>query len=172
MRNGNRSEASGSASVSPFLAEITAQGPITTRRTSWIASMRRTLAGESSPVFLGERHPLRVESQYLKMTDFGRRDSRCPLMAMRTYDRGRRDLTADDMVRWTNVVAGGRCVVLPENARMLFDANLGVSYVSNATGQVDSPELTSDALRVNLDVNLTRFLGNTQLDYEIGRAHV
>src|SRR5690625_8040599 len=65
------------------------------------------------------------------------------------------------------VVAGGRCVVLPENARMLFDANLGVSYVSNATGQVDSPELTSDALRVNLDVNLTRFLGNTQLDYGV-----
>src|SRR5690625_6682449 len=69
------------------------------------------------------------------------------------------------MVRWTKVVAGGRCVVLPENARMLFDANMGISYVSNATGQVDSPELTSDALRVNLDVNLTRFLGNTQLDY-------
>src|SRR5690625_7225284 len=86
-------------------------------------------------------------------------------MAMRTYDRGRLDLTADDMVRWTNVVAGGRCGVLPETARMLFDTNVGVSYVSNATGQRNAPELTSDALRVNLDVNLTRFLGNTQLDY-------
>lgn len=165
MRNGNRYEASGSASVSPFLAEVTAEGPITKGRTSWIASVRRSLVEESSPMFHGERHPLRFESQYLKMTHFGRRDSRCSLMAMRTYDRGRLDLTADDMVRWTNVVAGGRCVVLPENARMLFDANMGISYVSNATGQVDSPELTSDALRVNLDVNLTRFLGNTQLDY-------
>src|SRR5690625_7837733 len=50
---------------------------------------------------------------------------------------------------------------------MLFDTNVGVSYVSNATGQRNAPELTSDALRVNLDVNLTRFLGNTQIDYEL-----
>src|SRR5690625_2996355 len=165
MRNGNRYETSGTASISSYLAEITAEGPIKTGRTSWIASVRRSLTEEFSPVFLGDTYPLRFESQYAKLTHFGRMDSRCSLMAMRTYDRGRLDLNTDDMVRWTNVVAGGRCVILPENAKMLFDTNLGVSYVSNATGQMDAPELTSKALRVNLDINLTRFFGATQLDY-------
>src|SRR5690625_1779968 len=116
MRNGNRYETSGTASISPYLAEITAEGPIKTGRTSWIASVRRSLTEEFSPVFLGDTYPLRFESQYAKLTHFGRMDSRCSLMAMRTYDRGRLDLNTDDMVRWTNVVAGGRCVILPENA--------------------------------------------------------
>lgn len=165
MRKGSRYETSGSASLSPYLAEIMVEGPIKTGQTSWIASFRRSFTEELSPIFLGEKYPFRFESQYIKMTHFGRSDSRCSLMAMRTYDRGRLDLNADDMVRWTNVIAGGQCVILPENAKMLFDTNLGVSYVSNATGQMDSPELTSSALRVNLDINLTRFFGTTQLDY-------
>lgn len=168
MRNGDRYQSRGEASVSPFLAEVSAEGPLSYGRTSWIASVRRSFVEETSAWTLGQEYPLRFESQYLKMTHFGENDSRCSAMLLRTYDRGTLDVDQEDesdVVRWTNFVAGGRCVILPEGANLLFDMNAGLSYVSNATGMSDDPELTSDALRVNLDVNLTRYLGESRLDY-------
>jgi hypothetical protein len=165
MRNGDRYQTRGSASVSPFVGEVVVEGPLTRGRTSWIASVRRSLVEESSPMFLGETYPLRFESQYFKMTHFGLSDTRCSLMALRTYDRGRLDIDMDDMVSWTNFITGGQCVILPEGANMLFDINAGLSFVSNATGQGNTPELTSDAMRFNLDVNLTRFFSQARFDY-------
>ncbi|MEX0770908.1 MAG: TonB-dependent receptor [Balneolaceae bacterium] len=167
MRNGDRYETSASGSVSPFVAEVLAEGPLSYGNTSWIASVRRSFVEETSPWTLGQEYPLRFESQYLKLTHFGENDSRCSTMAMRTYDRGRLDVDQDDVVRWTNFVAGGRCVILPEGSNLLFDLNAGVSYVSNATGPAGDPDLTSDAMRVNLDVNLTRYFGEARLDYGV-----
>ncbi len=165
MRSGDRYETSGSASVSPFLTEIVAEGPLAEGKSSWIASVRRSLVEESSPLILDQGYPLRFESQYLKMTHFGKSDSRCSAMGMRTYDRGRLDVDQDDVVRWSNLVLSGQCVVLPAGTDMLLDINAGLSYVSNSTGQSSDPELTSSALRANLDVNLTRFFGPVQFNY-------
>ncbi|MEX0905177.1 MAG: TonB-dependent receptor [Balneolaceae bacterium] len=167
MRTGDRYQTSGSASISPFLAEVIAEGPISHEKSSWIGSVRRSLVEETSPLFLGQKYPLRFESQYLKFTHFGESDSRCSAMAMRTYDRGRLDVDQDDVVRWNNFVLGSQCVVLPVGTDMLFDINAGLSYVSNETGQSNNPELTSSAMRVNLDVNLTRYFGLMQFDYGV-----
>lgn len=167
MRNGDRYQTRGMGSVSPFAGEVIAEGPIVRGQSSWIASVRRSLVEESSPMLFRETHPLRFESHYLKLTHFGVSDTRCSLMAMRTYDRGRLDFDIDDVVRWNNFVTGGQCVILPEGTNMLFDISAGMSYVSNATGQADSPELTSDAMRFNLDVNLTRFYRQTRFDYGV-----
>ena len=168
MRNGDRYQPDGTASLSPFLVEVVAEGPIARGKSSWIASVRRSFVEESSPPILGEKYPLRFESQYLKFTHFGENDTRCSAMAMPTYDRGTLDVDLENennVVRWTNFVSGGRCVILPEGANMLFDVNAGLSYVSNETGLSSDPELTSDAIRVNLDVNLTRYFGRVRFDY-------
>lgn len=165
MRNGDRYRTQGSASLSPFLAEVVAEGPVSYGNSSWIASVRRSFVENTSPWILGQEYPLLFESQYLKFTHFGVSDTRCSAMAMRTYDRGRLDTEHDDVVRWTNFVTGGRCVILPEGADLLFDINAGISYVSNATGQREDPELSSNALRVNLDVNMTRYFNRYRLDY-------
>lgn len=163
MRDGNRNEIKGTASISPFLGEIVMEGPFKRGKTSWIASVRRSFVEETGPLFLKGNQPLRYESQYFKVSHFGANDSRCSAMAMRTYDRGRLDLDSDGMVRWSNFVTGGRCILLP--AGMLFDINVGLAHVSNVAGNRNNPELYSEALRVNLDANLTRYSGRTRFDY-------
>lgn len=165
MRDGNRNQTSGSASVSPFVGEVLLEGPLKQGKTSWIASARRSLVEQTSPWLLGEKQPLRFESQYVKISHFGENDSRCSAMAMHTYDRGSLDPEEDHLVRWRNVVLGGRCVVLPVGANLLFDMNAGISHVSNAAGSREEPELSSSATLFNLDANLTRYAGRVRLDY-------
>jgi hypothetical protein len=165
MRNGNRYNTLASFSLSPFLAEVTAEGPLRYGNSSWIVSARRSLVENTSSWTLGKEYPLLFESQYLKFTHFGVSDTRCSVMAMRTYDRGRFDIDFDDSVRWTNFVSGGRCVILPDGADILFDINAGISFVSNSTDLSENSRLSSSAMRVNLDVNMTRYLSQIRLDY-------
>lgn len=171
MRDGDRQQTRGTVSVSPFLGEVIAEGPLKEGRSSWIASGRSSLIEQTSPTLLGERQPLYFDSQYFKASFFGSQDSRCSALGMRTYDRGRLDAEEDNIFKWVNFVLGGRCVVLPEESDLLFDLNAGVSYVSNAAGSSTEPERTSSALRFNLDANLTRYLGRTRLDYG-GFVHI
>lgn len=165
MRAGDRYETSGSGSVSPFLGEVMAEGPLKEGRSSWIASARSSLIEQTSPALLGEKQPLGFDSQYLKMSFYGEQDSRCSIMGMRTYDRGRLDIEENDIFSWKNVVLGGRCVILPEESDLLFDMNLGYSHISNSAGSAENPERKSKSSRINLDINLTRFLGETRLNY-------
>jgi hypothetical protein len=165
MRSGDRYETRGSGSVSPFITEIMAEGPIKEGKSSWIASVRGSLVEETSPFLLGKRQPLYFDSQYLKTSFFGDGNSRCSVMGMRTYDRGRLDVEEDDIFSWSNFVLGGRCVVLPESSDLLFDVNLGFSHISNSAGSSTEPERTSESSLINLDINLTRFLGQIRLNY-------
>ncbi|MEX2601814.1 MAG: TonB-dependent receptor [Balneolaceae bacterium] len=165
MRNGDRYNSRGSASISPFLGEVMVEGPIEAGRSSFVVSARQSLVEETSGHFLGDQYPLRFESQYMKMTHFGVSDTRCSMMGIRTYDRGRLDIEQDDVIRWSNLVGSGRCVILPEDSDMLFDINAGISHLSNETGQADDPELSSSVTRVHLDVNVTRYFQTVRFDY-------
>ncbi len=165
MKDGNRNRTEGTASVSPFVAGVVVEGPVTEGKSSWIGSVRRSLIEETSPLLLEEKQPLRFESQYFKMSFFGRQNSRCSITSMRTYDRGRLDPEENDIIKWKNFITGGRCVVLPEGSDLLFDMNAGLSYVSNAAGGSDNPERTSNATRINLDVNISRYFNKIRLDY-------
>lgn len=166
MRNGNRDQFKGTGSISPFLGEAVVEGPMGGGEYSFIGSVRRSLIEETSPAFM-ESQPLRFESQYLKFSHLGNNDSRCSAMMMRTYDRGSLDFESDDIFRWTNFVAGAQCVMLPENLPVLFDMNIGVSYVSNAAGSGNSPERFSKATRLNIDLNMTRFFDSVRFDYGV-----
>jgi hypothetical protein len=165
MRAGDRYQAGGSATVSPFLGEVLVESPLRSGRASVIASVRRSLIEETSPWFMNDQQNVRFESQYLKLNHFGVSDTRCSAMIMRTYDRGQLDFEAGEVFKWSNFLFGGRCVVLPTGSDLLFDLNAGISHVSNAVGESRDPERFSKVTRFNLDLNLTRYYRQVRLNY-------
>ncbi len=165
MRNGNRNQNRGSASISPFVGELYLEGPIRSGTSSWIASGRRSIIEQTSPWFLEEQQPLRFESQFLKVSHKGRDNSNCSAMVMRTFDRGRLDFESDDVFSWSNFVLGGRCIALPEMSTSFFEMNMGVSNMSNSAGHREDPELTSGITRFNMDINITEYVGKIRLEY-------
>lgn len=165
MRAGNRNKYSGSAAISPFVGEVTAEGPVSSEENSFIVSARRSLIEYTSPWFLKEDQPVHFESQYLKLNHFGVQDSRCSAMALRTHDRGRLDFETEEVFQWRNFLLGGRCVVLPPGSDLLFDMNAGLSHISNAVGDPEDPERFSRVTQFNLNINMTRYIGEVRLNY-------
>jgi hypothetical protein len=165
MRAGDRYNAKGSATVSPFLGEILVESPLGSDRASVIASARRSLIEETSPWFMDSQQNIRFESQFLKLNHFGVNDSRCSALILRTYDRGQLDFEAGEVFKWSNFIFGGRCVILPTGSDLLFDLNAGISHVSNAVGDSRDPERFSRVTRFNLDANITRFIRSIRLNY-------
>lgn len=165
MRDGDRYQYSGSAAVSPFVAEAIVEGPLRNGKSSFIASSRRSLVEYSSPLFMQEEYPVHFDSQYLKLSHFGVQDTRCSGLALRTHDRGQLDFDGGEVFQWKNFLFGGRCVVLPTGSDLLFDINAGISRVSNAVGNRTDPERFSWINRFNLDTNLTRYIRQTRFNY-------
>jgi hypothetical protein len=170
-RDGDRQQYQASGSVSPFLGEIYMEGPIQSGSSSWIASVRRSLIEETSPWFMSDDQPLSFDSQFFKFSHVGQENSTCSVTIMRTADQGRMDFESNDVFRWNNFVLGGRCMMLPEEAASLFELNMGISHMSNAAGDRHDPELYSDITRLNMDLNLTRYIRNIRVEYG-GFAHL
>jgi hypothetical protein len=165
MRDGNRQENRFSASLSPFLGEFYAEGPIKKDVSSWIVSGRNSLIEQTSTWFLGEQQPLRFNSQFIKISHRGQNNSECSAKIMRTSDQGRLDFVSEDVFRWSNFVLGGRCVALPESSESLFEIHMGISNMSNSAGNRNSPELTSGITRANVDLKVTSFIRNVRVEY-------
>jgi len=164
-RDGNRYQQKGSATISPFLAELYLEGPVKKGSSSWILSGRRSIIDQTSPWFLKEDHPLKFDSQFFKLSHRGSDNSNCSVTILRTHDEGRMDFESDDVFRWNNFVVGGRCMTLPDQSIGLFELNAGVSHMSNSAGDKQNPELYSDVTRLNMDVTITRFVRNIRLEY-------
>jgi hypothetical protein len=170
-RDGDRYRHRASGSLSPFLGELYLEGPIVSGTSSWILSGRRSMIEETSPWFMNEEQPLSFNSQFFKFSHISPENSVCSVTIMRTADQGRMDFESNDVFRWNNFVLGGRCMMLPQQAASLFELNLGVSHMSNAAGDRQNPELYSAITRLNMDLNLTRYLNNIRLEYG-GFAHL
>ena len=164
MKDGHRSTTRGSASVSPFLAEVMAEGPIGDGRSSWIASFRKSILEETSPHFLREKQPLGFDSQYVKWTHFSDGNSRCSISGLRTHDEGRLDFEDDYNTQWSNVVVGGNCLILPDDNTYLLDFSSSISYMSNSSYD-RGMDFSSSIMRVHTELNISRFLRNLRIDY-------
>jgi hypothetical protein len=166
MRHGDRFNTTASASVSPFVAEVAAEGPFREGESSWVMSVRHSLIEETSKWYPVQEQPLSFGSQYLKGS-YIQQDSRCSGFLMHTYDSGRMDLDRDDRIQWRNLVLGGRCVALPEMTGTLLETNVGVSHFTNSISEAEPFGFSSNTLRINLDLNLRQFLGRVRFDYGI-----
>jgi len=165
MRDGNRTDRRTSGSVSPFLAEAVAEGPIKDGGASWIASVRRSLIEETSPALLGQREPLTFGSQYVKVSsvddDTG---SRCSAMVLHTADRGSLDVEIEgSLVGWSNLVLGGRCIMIFDSWLRLADVTFGYSRVRNDANSRGVAELTSGVSRLHHEAHATSLWGTTPI---------
>ncbi len=166
MRDGNTQRFAGAASASPFLTSMRIEGPIRKEALSFLGSARMSVIERAAPVFLGQSLPLRFGDMFLKLTSSGNANSRCSLSALHAFDRGGIDVDNDnpgDVFRWSNTVAGGRCIAFPANTSSVFELVGGVSYFNNAVEQSMTPERASDAVQINTKVNLAAPVRGRQL---------
>ncbi|TVQ04898.1 MAG: hypothetical protein EA359_04885 [Balneolaceae bacterium] len=166
LRHGDRYNTSGSLSVSPFAAEVFAEGPIETGTSSWIFSARNSFIDRTSSWYPIERQPLQFQSQFIK-TSFIQDETRCSGMLLHTLDSGQMDFDFDEKIRWRNIVVGARCVALPQDSGTLLTTNINVSSFSNSVGNIKPYGFESSAMRVNIDVELRQHAGNIRFDYGI-----
>jgi hypothetical protein len=166
MRDGNRNEGSITGSLSPFLADAAAEGPLSfVPRTSYIISARRSLIRETSPWLLGEEQPLGFDSQYLRLGHLNPEgDSRCSFTLMRSRDEG--GLDPEDRVSrvgWTNLLVGGRCMTLAGETFM--DVRFGRTAIRNEAVTRGASEFYSAASRIFVDADISRMVGFVRLNW-------
>jgi hypothetical protein len=155
------------ASVSPFIAEALAEGPI--EGATLLASVRRSLIEETSGTLLGATQPLTFDSQLLKVTTTYRSDDRCSLLALHTADRGRLDPEDQvSRVAWNNLLFGLRCVTLRPSGQLL-EAHWGYTRSASDAVARGSSRLHSSVFRMQHDLHATGRIGSIPVEagYEI-----
>jgi hypothetical protein len=172
MRDGNRNRGSITASVSPFLADASAEGPLLGGRGSYIVSARRSLIRETSPWLLGEEQPVGFDSQYLRLSYLNEaEDSRCSFTVLRSRDEG--GLDPEDRVSrvgWRNLLVGGRCVTLAGETFM--DVRWGRTAVSSEAVTRGASEFFSSTSRLFVDADVSRMLSRSVRLNWGGAVHV
>ncbi|MEX0649360.1 MAG: TonB-dependent receptor [Balneolaceae bacterium] len=164
MRHGDRNSFKGSGSVSPFAAEVIAEGPLTKGQSSFIFSARNSLIEDVSTWYPIEDQPLKFQSQFLK-TSYIDQNTRCSAMLMHTYDRGRMDFEKPESIKWRNIILGGKCVALPEGSRALMDTNISLTHFSNKVTESEPFGFSSGVFGLNVDLNLRQYLWDIRFDY-------
>jgi hypothetical protein len=155
------------ASLSPFIAEALAEGPV--EGATLLASVRRSLIEETSGALLGSTQPLTFDSQLFKATTTYRRDDRCSLLALRTSDRGRLDPEDQvSRVAWNNLLLGMRCVTLRPSGQLL-ESHWGYTRSSSDAVARGSSRLHSSIWRIQHDLHVTGRVGSMPVEggYEI-----
>ncbi|MEX1213013.1 MAG: carboxypeptidase regulatory-like domain-containing protein [Balneolaceae bacterium] len=165
MADGDRYETGGTASVSPFVADVTVEGPIKEGTSSWIGSFRHSLIEQTSSWLMSRQQPLHFDSQFLKVSQLSESDSRCSALGMRTYDRGQLDSGSSDEINWSNVVVSGRCLFLPENSNLFLAMDSGISTFNNQLVSEDVANLEAGVTRFHLNTNMTQQAGAVELEY-------
>ncbi len=159
-RDGNKLAYAGQASLSPFITGVQAEGPLKPGKISFLTSLRTSAIERTAPVFLGRDLPFAFNDTFVKLHLTDQDKYRCSISSVHTYDRGSMDPADEpsrDIFRWSNFVAGGRCLTLPSTSKTAVDLSTGVSYVNNAFGDIRDPERTSYSLLANTELNFTSY---------------
>lgn len=166
MRSGNRSAREVSASISPFLAEVVAEGPLGEAggAHSYLVSVRRSLIEESSPWLLGSEQPVGFQSYYMKLSTLNPDGGgRCSVNGMYSSDRGGLD-PEDDVSRvgWRNMLIGGRCTTLASET--YYDGRFGYSRVDSEAITRGASRFESAAARVFMNGDASRMQGRVRVN--------
>lgn len=166
MKQGNFQEHKATVSLSPYLIEATAEGPLQKGNTSWIGSFRSSQIENTSKFISGSEQPIHFDSQYLKLSRLSEDNStRCSGMLMRTYDRGQLDFEFGDSFNWTNFLMGGKCTHLSQNPEIYIDFYSGISHFNNHMGGPSGLDLSSGITKFSSDLDISQYMGDTRLNY-------
>ncbi|MDX1640312.1 MAG: TonB-dependent receptor [Balneolaceae bacterium] len=167
IRHGDRYSFKGSGSISPFAAEVMAEGPYNKGKSSWIFSARNSLIEDVSTWYpINEEQPFKFQSQFFK-SSYIDKNTRCSAMLMHTYDRGRMDFEEPESIQWRNFILGGKCVAFPEGSRSLMDTNVSITRFSNKVTEAEPFGFSSSVFGLNVDLNLRQYFKNIRFDYGI-----
>lgn len=159
MRGGNTERFEATGSVAPFLTGFRVEGPIANEgRTSILASLRFSQIERTAPTLLGEEQPLAFNDQFVKVQNT-METGRCSFTGLHTYDRGQIDPRRENVFRWTNYAAGGRCVGFDAGSSALADVSMNASYVQNSVGSQTNPEREAGLWTLVTRTNLVNSLG-------------
>ena len=167
LREGNPHGFRAMASVSPFITEALAEGPV--KGATLLASVRRSLVEETSGTLLGATQPLTFESQLFKVSTTYRTNDRCSALALRTADRGRLDPEEQESrVTWNNLLFGVRCVTLRPSGQLL-EVHWGYTRSGSDAVARGSSRLHSSLFRMQHDLHATGRIGLIPVEagYEI-----
>lgn len=167
LRDGDPEKFHATASVSPFVADAVAGGPMR-EGVTWLASVRHSLIQQTGQTLLGTPEPISFESELVKVASSESEDG-CSVLGMHTADRGQIDprLTGSH-ISWDNLLFGLKCLTLRENGRRL-EANWSYSGSSSAAVTYGASNLRSSISRTQHDLHVNDLLGSipVEVGYEL-----
>ena len=161
-RLGNNRSVAASASVSPFVTGLHAEGPITPNgRFTFLTSVRQSLVEHVAAPMINQSIPLHFGDQFAKLQGQLSRNARLSISGLHTFDRGRigsetaRGVPTE--VRWNNDALGARYLFLPGSLPILAEFLASYSRHSMELGASDAPLRTSTTERINMEANLVHY---------------
>ncbi|MFQ5571586.1 MAG: carboxypeptidase regulatory-like domain-containing protein [Rhodothermales bacterium] len=166
-RNGNKQRITGAASLAPFLGSLRLEFPLVPERVSVLASVRESVIERIAPEVLGRTLPYRFGDRFFKVHAFLSRTSSLSLTALRTFDAGTIDNTADlaNELRWRNEAYGGHYIYLPEAYPALAQLRFFVSRLTSRYRPLDAPRRDASVRTFGLEAGFVYFLGPTEIHF-------
>lgn len=176
-RTGNLREFASTASVAPFVASLSAEGPIVQDKLSVLASGRLSTVDQIASAYVEDDLPFLFGDAFGKLYYTPSTTSRFSLTGLYTTDEGgigRPEGQRADEVRYQNRAVGFRYFFLPSSAPFLADINLSYSDLDTALGSSERQralngeardERTASISRITADVDFQNLLKSVDLRY-------
>ncbi len=136
-RTGDLRGLAASASVAPFVASASAEGPVVTDKLSVLASGRISTVEQIAAAYVSDDLPFQFGDAFAKAYYTPTATSRFSVTGLYTYDRGGIGLPEGrraDEVRYENRAAGFRYVLLPSAAAFRAEVRLSYSQLLSELG--------------------------------------
>lgn len=142
-RTGHMREYRGSASISPFIGSVSAEGPIRPGRVSFLGSYRHSTLGTGASRYVDQPLPFSFSDGFLKLHGRIAPTKRVTGSVIRSSDSGvlgsaPRDSTAQE-VNWVNSGGSIRYLFLPSAIPMQGELFLSYARLGSELGPPDDP---------------------------------
>lgn len=130
LRPGNLVRPQGSVSLSPFIAAVSAEGPLVKDESSVLLSGRFSTIAQGSEWLSGRQQDLQfydLTGRYTLNTD----SFNCSITGILTSDQGSLNPARDINIGWTNEAAGIRCFGFDGSLTYPFEFTIGYSGFEN-----------------------------------------
>lgn len=167
LRPGNMREHRASASLSPYLAAIQAEGPFTTDKSSFLLNGRYSLIDRSGRWLTGEDQNIRfadVTGRYTIQAD----NITCSITGIYTYDSGEIVPTRNIDHSWQNIAAGTRCLGYSEFFNHPLDVSAGYTSYRNEEGNPEQTERSSVVNQIYVKADFENQIGGLKVGMGFG----
>ncbi|MCC5942548.1 MAG: TonB-dependent receptor plug domain-containing protein [Balneolaceae bacterium] len=167
LRPGNMRAHRASASVSPYLTAIQAEGPFTVDRSSFLLNARYSLIDKTGGWLTGEDQNIQFADLTGRFTIQGD-DITCSITGIYTYDNGEIVPTRNIDHTWQNIAVGGRCLGYSEFFNHPLDVSAGFTSYRNEEGTPVQSERSSEVKQIYVRADFKNQIGGLPVDMGFG----